>query len=145
VAAIRSRPPGFFWVEPPWLLWHLDMTSILVAEHGWVYLNVIIWRCSTGVDHRLLHPWDRRLGSVRCHAAEAIALIQAAASEQGIRPGTLTVSTDNGSALVARATRFVLSALGVTTAAAATATPSARRSSRASQQGVGRRSDVVGI
>ena len=43
----RRRRPGFFKVTRPGELWHLDMTSIWVAEHGWVYLN-------TG--HRLLHP-----------------------------------------------------------------------------------------
>ncbi len=52
-------------------------------------------------------------------------------AQQGIRPGTLTLGTDNGSAFTARATRLVLSGLGVAHAAAATATPRARRSSRA--------------
>jgi putative transposase len=37
----RRRRPGFFQVERPCQLWHLDMTSIWVAEHGWVYLNAI--------------------------------------------------------------------------------------------------------
>ena len=52
----RRRRPGFFGVERPGQLWHLDMTSVSVAEHGWCYLN-------TG--HRLLHPRDRRLGPDR--------------------------------------------------------------------------------
>ena len=26
--------------------WHIDMTSVWVAEHGWVYLNAIIDRCT---------------------------------------------------------------------------------------------------
>jgi len=31
----RRRRPGFFRVEHPDQLWHLDMTSVGVAEHGW--------------------------------------------------------------------------------------------------------------
>jgi hypothetical protein len=38
----RRRRPGFFRVERPDQLWHLDMTSIWVAEHGWCYLNAAI-------------------------------------------------------------------------------------------------------
>ena len=41
----RRRRPGFFKVERPGQLWHLDMTSIWVAEHGWSYLNAIIDCC----------------------------------------------------------------------------------------------------
>jgi putative transposase len=37
----RRRRPGVFKVERPGQLWHLDMTAIWVAEHGWVYLNGI--------------------------------------------------------------------------------------------------------
>jgi len=86
-------------------LWHLDMTSIWVAEHGWVYLNAIIDCCT-----RVIVGWDL---SLRCRGVEAIAVIQTAVAEQGIRPGTLTLGTDNGSAFCARATRLVLSGLGV--------------------------------
>ena len=35
----KRRRPGFFKVERPGQLWHLDMTSVWVAEHGWVYLK----------------------------------------------------------------------------------------------------------
>jgi putative transposase len=31
----RRRRPGFFRVERPDQLWHMDMTSVWVAEHGW--------------------------------------------------------------------------------------------------------------
>ena len=31
----RRRRPGFFRVTRPNELWHLDMTSVWVAEHGW--------------------------------------------------------------------------------------------------------------
>src|SRR3989442_155104 len=48
----RRRRPGFFRVERPDQLWHLDLSSIWVAEHGWTYLNA---------RDRLLYPRDRRL------------------------------------------------------------------------------------
>jgi hypothetical protein len=35
----RRRRPGCFRVERPDRLWHLDMTSVWVAEHGWCSLN----------------------------------------------------------------------------------------------------------
>ena len=58
----HRRRPGFFQVERPGQLWHLDMTSVWVAEHGWVLSER---------DHRLLHPRDRRLGAtVRCRASK---------------------------------------------------------------------------
>jgi putative transposase len=101
----RRRRPGFFRVTRPGELWHLDMTSIWVAEHGWCYLNAIIDCCT-----REIVGWELTL---RCRAVEAIAVIQTAVTEQAIRPGTLTLGTDNGSAFVARATRLVLSRLGV--------------------------------
>ncbi len=99
------RRPGFFKVERPGQLWHLDMTSVWVAEHGWVYLNAIIDCCT-----REIVGWEL---SLRCRAKEAIAVIEAAVFEQGITPGTLTLGTDNGSAFTARATRLVISGLGV--------------------------------
>jgi putative transposase len=94
-----------FKVERPGQLWHLDMTSVWVAEHGWVYLNAIIDCCT-----REIVGWDL---SLRCRAKEAIAVIETAVREQGIQPGTLTLGTDNGSAFTARATRLILSGLGV--------------------------------
>jgi hypothetical protein len=48
----RRLRPGFFRVERPDQLWHLDMTSVWVAEHGWVYLMAAT--C-------LLHARDHRL------------------------------------------------------------------------------------
>jgi len=101
----RRRRPGFFKVERPGQLWHLDMTSIWVAEHGWVYLNATIDCCT-----REIAGWEI---SLRCRAAEAITVIERAVAEQGIPAGTLTLGTDNGSAFTARATRLVLSGLGV--------------------------------
>jgi putative transposase len=101
----RRRRPGFFQVERPGQLWHLDMTSVWVAEHGWVYLNAIIDCCT-----REIVGWQL---SLRCRALEAIAVIETAVREQAILPGTLTLGTDNGSAFTAKATRLVLSGLGV--------------------------------
>jgi putative transposase len=101
----KRRRPGFFQVSRPGELWHLDMTSIWVAEHGWVYLNAIIDCCT-----REIVSWQLGL---RCRAVEAIAVIEAAVREQAILPGTLTLGTDNGSAFTAKATRLVISGLGV--------------------------------
>jgi putative transposase len=101
----KRRRPGVFRVTRPAELWHLDMTSIWVAEHGWVYLNAIIDCCTREIVGFEV--------SLRCRATEAIAVIERAVIEQGIAPGTLTLGTDNGSAFTARATRIVLRALGV--------------------------------
>jgi putative transposase len=38
----RRKRPGFLRVTRPDELWHLDMTSVWVAEHGWCYLNAAI-------------------------------------------------------------------------------------------------------
>jgi putative transposase len=101
----RRRRPGFFRVERPGQLWHLDMTAVWVAEHGWVYLNAIIDCCT-----REIVGWGL---DTRCRAKEAIAVIEWAVADQGIPPGTLTLGTDNGSAFTAKATRLVLSGLGI--------------------------------
>jgi putative transposase len=102
----RRRRPGFFRVERPDQLWHLDMTSVWVAEHGWMYLMAAIDCCT-----REIVAWHLE---TRCRAGEAIALIERAAIERGIAPGTLTLGTDNGSAFTARAFKAVLAALGIT-------------------------------
>ena len=102
----RRRRPGVFRVTRPAQLWHMDMTSIWVAEHGWVYLNAIIDCCT-----REITGWEV---SLRCRAKEAIAVIEHAVADQGILPAMLTLGTDNGSAFTARATRVVLGRLGVT-------------------------------
>ena len=56
----RRRRPGFFRVERPDQLWHLDMTSIWVAEHGWCYLNAAIDCCT-----REITGWSLM---IRCRA-----------------------------------------------------------------------------
>ena len=43
----RRRRPGFFRVTRPDELWHLDMTSVWVAEHGWCYLMAAIDCCTS--------------------------------------------------------------------------------------------------
>jgi putative transposase len=101
----RRRRPGVFRVTRPAQLWHMDMTSIWVAEHGWVYLNAIIDCCT-----REIVGWEV---SLRCRAKEAICVIERAVAEQGILPETLTLGTDNGSAFTARTTRAVLAGLRV--------------------------------
>jgi putative transposase len=102
---LRRRRPGFFRVERPDQLWHLDMTSIWVAEHGWCYLMAAIDCCT-----REIVGWQLEL---RCRARESIALVERAVAELGIPPGTLTLGTDNGSAFTARAFKAVLSGLGI--------------------------------
>ena len=82
----RRRRPGVFKVERPGQLWHLDMTSVWVAEHGWCYLNAAIDCCT-----REIVGWSLEL---RCRAAEATAVIKRAVDEQAIPPGTLTLGTD---------------------------------------------------
>jgi putative transposase len=102
----RRRRPGFFRVERPDQLWHMDMTSIWVAEHGWCYLNAIIDCCT-----REIAAWSL---DVRCRAQEASAVVDAAVVSRAIRPGQLTLGTDNGTALTARAFRARLAEHGIT-------------------------------
>jgi len=101
----RRRRPGFFRVTRPDELWHLDMSSIWVAEHGWCYLNAAIDCCTREIVGFSLE--------LRCRADEAIALVEGAARAQGITPGQLVLGTDNGSAFTARRFKAVLSGLGI--------------------------------
>jgi len=101
----HRRRPGFFKVERPGQIWHLDMTSIWVAEHGWVYLNAIIDCCT-----REIVGWSLEL---RCRADEAIAVVERAAAVRGIEPGELVLGSDNGSAFTARRFRARLGELGI--------------------------------
>jgi putative transposase len=102
----RRRRPGFFRVECPDQLWHLDMTSIWVAEHGWCYLNAAIDCCT-----REIVGWSLEL---RCRSEEATALVDGAVTSRGVGPGTLTLGTDNGSAFTSRGFRARLAEHGVT-------------------------------
>jgi putative transposase len=101
----RRRRPGFFRVERPDQLWHLDLSAVWVAEHGWCYLMAAIDCCT-----REIVGWQLEL---RCRALEAIALVEQAVAVRGIEPGMLTLGTDNGSAFTARRFKQVLSGLGI--------------------------------
>jgi putative transposase len=101
----RRRRPGFFRVTRPDALWHMDMTKVWAAQHGWVYLHAIIDCCT-----RELVGWSLEL---RCRDDEAIACVEAALLVRGIQPGHLTLGTDNGSQFTSRDFRRHLSARGV--------------------------------
>jgi putative transposase len=101
----RRRRPGYFRVERPDQLWHMDMTSIWVAEHGWCYLNSIIDCCT-----REIPAWELDL---RCRRQEAEAVIEDAVAAHRIEPGRLTLGTDNGTAYTSRGFRARLKDLGV--------------------------------
>jgi putative transposase len=100
----RRRRPGFFRVERPNQLWHLDLTSVWVAEHGWCYLMAAIDCCT-----REIVGWHLEL---RCRAAEATAVIDLAIADRGIA-GRLTLGSDNGTAFTSRAFRARLAAHGI--------------------------------
>ena len=102
----RRRRPGFFQVTRPDELWHLDMTSVWVAEHGWCYLNAAIDCCT-----REIVGWAL---DVRCRAAEATIVIDGAVAERAIRTGELTLGTDNGTAYTSRAFRARLAEHAIT-------------------------------
>ncbi len=102
----RRKRPGFFEVTRPDELWHLDMTSIWVAEHGWVYLNAAIDCCT-----REITGWAI---DVRCRQIEASAVINAAVTARSVGPGQLTLGTDNGTAYTSRLFRAGLNAQGIT-------------------------------
>jgi putative transposase len=102
----RRRRPGYFQVTRPDELWHLDMTSIWVAEHGWCYLNAAIDCCT-----REIVGWAL---DIRCRAQEAIAVIDAAVADRRIGLDQLTLGSDNGTAFTSRAFRARLAEHGIT-------------------------------
>jgi putative transposase len=102
----RRRRPGYFQVTRPDELWHLDMTSVWVAEHGWCYLDAAIDCCT-----REITAWAL---DVRCRAQEAIGVIDRAVIERAITPGKLTLGSDNGTAFTSRAFRARLAEHGIT-------------------------------
>lgn len=102
----RRRRPGYFRVTRPDELWHMDMTKVWTAQHGWVYLHAIVDCCT-----RELVAWTL---DVRTRSAEAIGCVEIAVIERGVRPQTLTLGTDNGSQFTSRDFRKHLSARGIT-------------------------------
>jgi putative transposase len=102
----RRKRPGYFQVTRPDELWHMDMTSVWVAEHGWVYLNAIIDCCT-----REITGWAI---DVRCRATEALTVVDQAIAARGVGSRTLTLGTDNGTAYTSKAFRARLSELEIT-------------------------------
>jgi putative transposase len=117
----RRRRPGFFRVECPDQLWHLDMTAVWVAEHGWCDANVAIDCCT-----REIVGWNLEL---RCRTDEAISLVDQPVSSRGIPAGSLTLGTDNGSAYTIGASASGSLSTASRIVGAATVTRSRRRSS----------------
>ncbi|MEM8620271.1 MAG: IS3 family transposase [Actinomycetota bacterium] len=102
----RRKRPGFFRVTRPDELWHMDMTKVWTAQHGWVYLHVMVDCCTREVT-----GWTLDL---RTRTEEAVACVEQAVVERRIAPGLLTLGTDNGTQFTSRGFRKHLSARGIT-------------------------------
>jgi putative transposase len=102
----RRRRPGHFRVERPDQLWHMDMTSVWVAEHGWCYLNAAVDCCT-----REIPAWALDL---RCRKQEALAVVEQGVAAHDIGPDQLVLGTDNGTAYTSRGFRARLAELGIT-------------------------------
>jgi putative transposase len=102
----RRRRPGYFRVRRPDELWHMDMTKVWTAQHGWVYLHAIVDCCT-----REIAGWSLDL---RCRDDEAIEVVEAAVITRAVPAGELTLGTDNGSQFTSRDFRKHLSARGIT-------------------------------
>jgi Integrase core domain len=89
----RRRRPGYFRVERPDQLWHMDMTSVWVAEHGWCYLNAAIDCCTREIPAFAI--------DLRCRKEEALAVVERGVVARGIEPGQLVLGTDKVEAMVA--------------------------------------------
>src|SRR3546814_11404044 len=85
----RRRRPGFFRVRRPDELWHMDMTKVWTAAHGWVYLHVIVDCCT-----REVVGWTV---DTRTRSHEAIACVEAALLARNVTPGVLVLGPDTGS------------------------------------------------
>jgi transposase InsO family protein len=102
------------------------MTSVWVAEHDCCYLMAAIDCCT-----REIVGWHLEL---RCRARESIALVEQAAAARTIRPRTLKLGTDNGSALTARQFKLVVSGRGIVHRRGGYRDPRARPSSSPGSQ-----------
>ena len=80
--------------------------SVWVAEHGWCYLNAAIDCCTREITGWSLDVRCRAAGGHRGHR-------RAPSPARQIRPGELTLGTDNGTALTARAFRARLAEHGI--------------------------------
>lgn len=94
----RRRRPGYFRVRRPDELWHLDMTKVWTAAHGWVYLHVAVDCCT-----REVAGWTLDL---RTRTDEAIAGVEGAVLARSVASGRLTLGTDNGSQFTSRDAPF---------------------------------------
>ena len=101
----RRRRPGYFRVRRPDELWHMDMTKVWTAEHGWVYLHAIIDCCT-----RELVAWTLDL---RGRTEEAIGCVDSAVHTRGIGRNTLTIGSDNGTQSTSRPFRQHLTDRGI--------------------------------
>ena len=97
----RRRRPGYFRVTRPDELWHIDMTKVWTAAHGWVYLHAMVDCCT-----REIAGWSLDL---RCRDDEAIAVVEVAVIARVVTPGRLTLGSDNGSQFTSRDFRRYLS------------------------------------
>ena len=102
----RRRRPGYFRVTRPDELWHIDMTKMWTAAHGWVYLHAMVDCCT-----REIAGWSLDL---RCRDDEAIAAVEAAVIARSVTSGQLTLGSDNGSQFTSRDLRSYLSDRGIT-------------------------------
>lgn len=102
----RRRRPGYFRVTRPNELWHLDMTKVWTAAHGWVYLHVAVDCCT-----REVACWRV---DVRTRTEEAVGCVEQGITDRAVRPGRLTIGSDNGSQFTSRDFRKHLSDRGVT-------------------------------
>jgi hypothetical protein len=130
----RRRRPGYFRVHRPDELWHMDMTKVWTAQHGWVYLHVIVDCCTREVT-----GWRLDL---RTRSVEAIGCVEQAVTTRTVPAGLLTLGTDNGSQFTRWTSESTSPPEASHTAVAATETPSPRRSS--SPGSASSRSDAPG-
>jgi putative transposase len=82
----RRCRSGFFRVTRPDELWHVDMSKVWTAQHGWVYLHAIVDCCT-----RQIAGWSVDL---RCRDDEAIAVVDAAVLARRVAPCRLTLGSD---------------------------------------------------
>ena len=90
----RRRRPGYFRVRRPDELWHMDMTKVWTAQHGWVYLHAIVDCCT-----RELVAWSL---DVRGRTVEALACVDTAMIRRSVARDRLTIGTDNGTQFTSR-------------------------------------------
>ena len=79
----RRRRPGYFRVRRPDELWHMDMTKVWTAQHGWVYLHAIVDCCT-----RELVAWSL---DVRGRTVEALACVDTAMIRRSVARDRLTI------------------------------------------------------